>query len=289
MTSIENEYLKITIKNTGAELSSLYNKKSNTELLWQGDATFWSGQAPILFPIVGGLKENTHIHNNTKYQLNRHGFARRSKDWKIEQKNKSCIQCTLTANEATLNVYPFDFTLVVTYTINKNNLSIEHNVTNNGKKTMPFSVGAHPAFNCLSDAGSTYNDYSLKFETTEIAHRHFINKDGLFNDQTELTLNNTDTLQLSEDLFNNDALVFKNLKSKKVSLFKASKKILSLSFKDFPFLGIWAAPKAPFVCIEPWIGHADHIDTNQDLFSKEGSKSLASNETFSVAYQITTA
>ncbi len=286
MISIENEHLKIAIKTTGAELNSLFNKKTNTELLWKGDTTFWSGQAPILFPIVGGLKDNTHIFNGVAYQLNRHGFARRSNDWKIIQLDQNNIQCTLHANKATLDVYPFDFSLVVTYTISENTLNIKHSITNNGQKNMPFSIGGHPAFNCVLDKDTNYNDYSLQFEKTETAERHFLNEEGLLNGETEIVLNKTDALQLNKDLFKNDALIFKNLTSKQISLFKGSIKLLSLTFKDFPFLGIWAAPKAPFVCIEPWIGHADHMNTNQDLFSKDGSKSLSPNETFNVAYQI---
>ncbi len=289
MVSIENEYIKIAIKPTGAELSSLYNKKTNTELLWQGDASFWSGQAPILFPIVGELKNKTYFFKNVAYQLNRHGFARRSNDWKIIQLDQNNIQCTLNSNATTLKVYPFDFSFVITYSITKNKLHIQHKITNNGEEIMPFSIGAHPAFNCVSNKETNYNDYLLKFEEIENAERHFLNGEGLFNGETEIVLNKSDTLPLSKSLFKNDALVFKKLKSKQVSLYKASEKILSVSFKDFPFLGIWAASNAPFVCIEPWIGHADTANTNQNLFSKEGSKSLLSNETFTVAYQITTA
>ncbi|WP_010522364.1 aldose 1-epimerase family protein [Aquimarina agarivorans] len=289
MHNIENDAIKISVKSTGAELASLYNKKTATELLWQGDATYWSGQAPILFPIVGGLKNNSYIHNDKTYQLNRHGFARRSTNWKIEKIDNSSIQCTLTHDKSTLEVYPFEFTLVVNYTLVENTLVIEHHITNNGNEVMPFSIGGHPAFNCPSDKQTGYNDYFLKFETKETVARHFLNEEGLLNGETKTVLNETDKLQLSKDLFKNDALIFKNLKSDQVSLYQSDKKILSVKFENFPFLGIWAAPNAPFVCIEPWIGHADKINSNQNLYTKEGSKSLLQNETFTVAYQISIA
>lgn len=286
MYSIENSFLKITVKNKGAELTSVFNKETNTEMLWQGNPDFWGGQAPILFPIVGELKDGYYIHEDKKYEMHRHGFVRKSSDWLIEIKNDYTIECTFKSSPETLGVFPFDFDFKVRYHLDKKELFVTHYVVNTGTYNMPVSIGGHPAFNCPLDAKTTLEDYYLKFEETEISQKHLLNEKGLLNGQTEDCLQNTDTLHLSETIFNNDALIFKDLKSKKISLYGPSGEMLSVSFSYFPFMGIWSKPKAPYVCIEPWIGHADPEDCDHNLFNKKGSVTLKPNQDYTATYII---
>jgi len=284
--TIENEFLSIQIKKTGAELGSLFDKKKETELLWQGDANYWSGQAPILFPIVGGLKEGKFIYDNKEYELSRHGLARRSNDWKIEKKNETTVKCTLISDKKTLRIYPFDFELIVTYSLKEKKLIIHHEIKNTGAKKMPFSIGGHPAFNCIVNNKTSYSDYYLEFEKEENSDRHFLNEEGLFSGETKLVLNNTNKLPLSNTLFNDDALVFQDLKSKVITLIGPRGSILKVVYQDFKTIGIWAKPKAPFVCIEPWVGYADTINSTQDLFEKEGGQVLEPRKVFDAEYKI---
>ena len=284
--TIENDFLRIQIKNTGAELGSLFNKETQTELLWQGDANYWSGQAPILFPTVGSLKEGKFIYENKEYLLPRHGLARRSNAWKIERESDTAIKCTLTSDKETLKVYPFDFELIIKYTLEAKKLVIGHEVKNTGTSKMPFSIGGHPAFNCKTTNETSYSDYYLEFEKEENTVRHFLNEDGFFNDETALVLDNTNKLQLSDTLFNDDALVFKKLKSKAITLAGKKGKVLKVSYADFKTIGIWAKPGAPFVCIEPWIGYADTVKSTQNLFDKEESEVLEAGKNFGAKYTI---
>ncbi len=284
--TIENEYLRVEIKQLGGEMISLFNKTTNTEMLWQGDPQFWNGQAPILFPTIGNLKNNTYIHNGEKYKLGRHGFARRSNEWLIEKVSNSEITATLAASKTSLEVYPFQFVLEVTYSLNEKRVIVNHKVINLGKEPLPFSIGGHTAYNILAD-GTKHEDYFLSFVETETDKRYFLNNKGLITGETETVLNKTNQLKITETLFDKDALIFKHLKSKRIGLHGPKGQLLEVSFEDFPFIGIWSAPKAPFVCIEPWIGHADTIESTQNLFDKEGSVSLEASKGFEASYSIT--
>ena len=286
MHSIENNFLKIEIAQKGAELTSLFNKQTNTELLWQGDPQYWTGQAPILFPIVGELKEGYHVVGDQKFEIYRHGFVRKSTEWDINKVNDNTIICTFKSNKETLKEFPFHFEFAVRYHLNKNELIVTHIATNTDNKKIPVSIGGHPAFNCPLDNGQQLTDYHLKFETVENAERHLLNEKALYNGKTAPFIKNTDSIKLHDDLFLNDALVFKDLKSKEVSLHGPEGKILSVNYKDFPFLGIWSKPKAPYVCVEPWIGHADTVDSTQNLFDKEGSLILKPNQEYKASYSI---
>lgn len=283
---IENDFLSISVKTKGAELGSIFNKQKKQEMLWQGDAAFWGGQAPILFPIVGSLKGGHYFYEGKKYELPRHGLARKSNSWIVEKIHDLKIKGTLEFSEDTLKIYPFPFLLEVFYEIKESQLSISYKVTNKGKVQMPFSIGAHPAFNCFIGKGIAYTDYWLEFETPETASRYFLTADGLFDGTKELVLDNTNLLQLSEELFSNDALVFFGLKSKNITLKRKEESLLKVSYPDFNVVGLWAAPKAPFVCIEPWIGYADQTNSTHNLFEKNGSKILDANEVFEATYTV---
>jgi galactose mutarotase-like enzyme len=278
-TTISNSILTAQIKHTGAELCSLKDN-SNTEYIWSGNPEFWGKHSPILFPIVGTLKNNSYQYNNTEYQLSRHGFAREM-NFELIDKQENCATFSLTSSEETLKKYPFDFELYLIYTLENTSLKIEYKVFNKGKTKMPFSIGAHPAF----DLPNNFENYSLEFEN-EKPLTFYLLEEGLISNTTEQIQLDKKQLHLNHKLFENDALVFKKTPSKSITILNNSKPILKVSYEDFPDLGIWTPPNAPFICIEPWFGYSDTVETFGNLFEKEGIQVLDSNETFKSQFSI---
>jgi galactose mutarotase-like enzyme len=285
MIRIENEKLTISINAKGAELHSIENKELTLEYLWGGDPEYWGKHAPVLFPIVGTLKEDTYYFEGKAYNLSRHGFAREMKfDTLSHDNTKASFE--LKSNSETKEAFPFEFVLRIHYSLEGNKLVNKYEVVNNDEKTLYFSIGGHPAFNVPLQEGSTYNDYYLEFDTAETVPRWPLH-DGLIRTQPEDFLHNERKIYLSHNLFAKDAIVLKHLKSKTVSLRSgASKHGLTMTIEGFPYLGIWAAPEAPFVCIEPWCGIADSLHHNQQLVSKEGIIVLETGNSWTKAWDV---
>jgi galactose mutarotase-like enzyme len=289
MFIIENEWLKIEIYPKGAELQSVYNKKRSMEYMWSGDPAYWSKKSPVLFPIIGSLKNDTYYFENKAYQLSRHGFAR-DMDFAVTAQTPASITFTLARNDATFEKYPFQFRFDIIYSIKNNQLQVTYRVVNKGEinQKLYFSVGGHPAFKLPVLPGSDYNDYYLEFNKTENAGRWLISKEGLIETRATPLLNNTQKLPLAKELFYTDAIVFKQLRSDKVKLVSNTKEeIFEFEFAGFPYLGIWAARDADFVCIEPWCGIADSVTSNQQLIEKEGINSLDSTDQFERNWKLT--
>ncbi|WP_372938310.1 aldose 1-epimerase family protein [Seonamhaeicola sp.] len=288
MYSIENNKLKVAIKKTGAELCKITSVKNNTEFMWDGNPNIWSGIAPNLFPIIGALKENSYMFENKIYTLPKHGFVRHNEDIELFKETKNSLTFKLSYNDDLLKIYPFKFEFYITFKLIDNTLEISHTVKNTDDKAMYFSVGGHPAFKCPVFENETYEDYSLEFEHIENSNTHLINmQNGLISCKTNPIFNNTTTLPLKHSLFNEDALVFKDLKSRKVTLKShLNGDILTVSYPDFNYLGIWAKPNGNYVCIEPWLGIADNENTNQNFKTKEGIIKLEANKTFNASYFI---
>lgn len=287
MFTIENQHIKAVINAKGAELTQLVYKDHDLDYVWNGDPAFWAKHSPVLFPVVGALKNNTYVYNGRSYQLPRHGFAR-DKQFSIEEHTADTIIFLLRQDEESLRVYPFAFDFRIRYTLYENSLAVTYEVTNTGKENMFFSVGAHPAFKIPLVAGTDYTDYYLQFDQKETAPRWPISKDGLLSTAPLPLLENSNRLPLSKELFSKDALVLKVLNSSIVTLrCDKTERGLRFDFPGFPFLGIWAAKNADFVCIEPWCGIADSTDTNQLLEDKEGINKLASCETFTRTWTVT--
>jgi len=288
MYTLKNDKLEISVKKTGAELCKITSIKNKTDFMWDADPNVWGSYAPNLFPIIGALKEDTYYFEDEKHELQKHGFVRHNEDVILHEQTENSLTFKLISNALLLKKYPFKFEFYITYTLTDNSITVNHTIKNIDTKTMYFSVGGHPAFKCPVFENENYEDYFLEFESVENSKRHTINMDnGLISTETEPVFNNSNKIHLAHDLFNEDALVFKDLKSRTVTL-KSSKNgaILSVNYNDFPYLGIWAKPNGNYVCIEPWLGIADSVTTNQNLKEKEGVLSLAANKTFSAAYNI---
>lgn len=280
MFAIENEQLKIIISPKGAELQSIFNKQTELEYLWSGDPAFWGKKSPILFPIVGTLKNDIYYYRDKPYKLSRHGFAREMA-FDIENQSPGAATFVLRSSEKTLQHFPFEFVFRITYTMQHNSLRVAYNVSNASDEDIYFSVGGHPAFKVPLVEGTVYDDYYLEFNEDETTPRWPISKDGLIEKTPEPLLRETNMLPLTKELFLKDAIVLKKPTSSVVTL-RSDKTVhgFDFDFGDFPYLGIWAAKNADFVCIEPWCGIADSVDTDQQLVNKEGIHKISSAEIF---------
>lgn len=282
MITLENEFLKASLHTHGAELHSLVHKEFDLEYLWNGDKTFWPRHSPVLFPIVGGLIDNTFNYKGESYSLIKHGFAR-DMEFETETSSPDFASFILKSNAETLVSYPFEFLLRISYRLKGTSITVGYEVENPGSETMYFSIGAHPAFNVPLVEGSGYEDYYLEFEKPENSVRHIVSGNAIV--KTEPYFNNESTLPLKADLFYSDALIFKDLKSTRISL-KSSKTDhgFDYNFDGFPYMGIWAAKDAPFVCIEPWCGITDSEGHNQNIEEKEGMIVLSEGNSWSKEY-----
>lgn len=270
MIYLENTELKIAISEKGAELQTIFNKETQLEYLWEGDPAFWGKKSPVLFPIVGTLKNNQFTHNGESYQLSRHGFAR-DKNFKITESGSHRVCLTLDADEETLIQYPFLFRFSITYKIKKNILSCTYQIANMDVKPMYFSVGAHPAFKVPLEEAFQMKDYYLEFNQSESASKWPITAEGLIDENPIPFFHSNNRINLSKELFYGDALVFKQLESSSIRLCNdQSKHGFTFSCTEFPFMGIWSAKEAPFVCLEPWCGIADSVNATGELREKEG-------------------
>ena len=285
--TISNSQLKVSIFNKGTEISSLKSVKTGTEYMWNADPTIWGSHAPVLFPAIGSFRNNECTINGKVYTIPKHGFIRHNEEITLSHRTESALHFTLNYSEKTLAVFPFKFRFQISFQLYNNKLVISHKVENLDNQEIYFSLGAHPAFKCPINNDEEYADYYLEFEKTEHAERTLLSPDGLISDETELILDNTNILNLTPTLFNKDALIFKNLKSKKVRLkSRTSKQVLTVSYSDFKYLGIWSKPNASFVCIEPWLGIADHENTDGNYFKKDGLIALAKAEVFEASYEV---
>ncbi|HLI92921.1 MAG TPA: aldose 1-epimerase family protein [Puia sp.] len=280
MYTIENHDLNVRIHPKGAELQSIYGKHTGLEYLWGGDPAFWARHSPLLFPIVGALKCNTYYFEGKAYTLPRHGFAR-DKEFTVQAQSGDSIQFLLTSDQQTLAVYPFEFELRVSYQLRPVGLATTYQVQNRSASPIYFSLGAHPAFRVPLVPGTAYSDYYLEFDGVQNAPRWPISKDGLIEREPQPLLQGTAVLRLDKQLFQKDALVFKQLVSTGVTLRSGrTPRGLRIDFPGFPYLGIWDAPGADFVCIEPWCGIADSVGSDQQLATKEGINRLESGAVF---------
>lgn len=284
MIVLENQNIKASINPTGAELQSLYHKPLNLEYIWNGDEKFWPRHSPVLFPIVGGLIDDTFLYQGKKYTLAKHGFARDTK-FEVEKTSEHSASFILKSSEETLKSYPFDFLLRLSYKLEQNTITVSYEVENPSNKTIYFSIGAHPAFNIPLTANTVYEDYYLEFEKQETADRSTLN--GNLLKGSVPYLQNQNRIDLKPSLFYQDAIIFKDLKSTTISI-KNNKNShgMSYNFKGFPYMGIWAANDAPFVCIEPWCGIPDLENHNQNIEEKEGIIALTQGEKWANSWSL---
>ncbi len=284
MITLQNDQIQIKVKPLGAELCSVFRKANQLEYMWQASSN-WPKHSPLLFPIVGQLKDNYFKYNDQKFVLPRHGFAR-EKNFSLIEQGPNRLVFKLTHDEETLKVYPFHFNLEVEYALRENTVVITYVVENINSENMYFSIGAHPAFKVPLMENENYNDYKLVFDKEVTADIWSLDK-GLLMDDSKEFLNKKKDLPLTKELFEKDALVFKNFDSASIQIqSKNHAHGMKFNLNGPPFLGLWAAKDANFICIEPWHGIADSVDCNHELISKEGIITLKPKDEFSYSYSI---
>jgi galactose mutarotase-like enzyme len=273
MITLRHEGMEAAIHPLGAELRQLKSTITGMEYLWSGDPAWWGKFSPVLFPIVGTLRANHYQYRGTTYTLPRHGFAR-EKIFRAEQVSDAEALFTLEDDESTRVVYPFRFILQLRYKISEGRLTVSYSVFNPADETLYFSLGAHPAFRVPLIEGLTYDDYKLTFSRPETTGRWPLS-DGLIMDESVPYLDGESVIPLTGDTFARDAIVLKGLQSESIQLHSdRNPHGLRFGIEGWPHLGLWAAPGAPFVCIEPWQGHSDTVSHDGEMPRKPGIVAL---------------
>jgi galactose mutarotase-like enzyme len=291
MPTLTSTTARVEIALHGAELTSFTDLASGREYLWQADPAQWGRHAPLLFPIVGKLPDDTYLHEGKQYKLSQHGFAR-DQEFQVIAHDAHSFTLQLMAGEASKKVYPFEFELRVRYELRGSVLTVGWHVRNPAaaSQDLLFSIGAHPAFVCplRPEAGEQFGDYAFHFDHPVTLQRQLL-ASGLRNGATAPVLTQQATLPLSYELFADDALVFSHFDFTRLTLQKADKTgpFVRMQFDGFPYLGLWTkGPGAAFVCIEPWQGVASPVGPPQELRDKEGILTLAPSQEFDTRYTI---
>jgi len=284
--SIESDLLSVQINQKGAELHSIFSKKTSTEYLWQGDPAIWSQRAPVLFPIVGRLKDGKYIYNEKTYKMPPHGFVAEAPFATIGPQGNT-IAFVYENTAEIQKIYPFEFSLKVAFTLIGNMLETTYQVTNKTDGPIYFSFGSHEGYRCPRSEGETFEDYYLEFDCDADYSSHTVSPNGLLTEPIYPVIENQRILPLRYDLFDNDSLVFANVPSKRVVL--ASKKSsarVEVSYGDCPNLVLWTQAGAPYICIEPWYGLPDFENSDGQFMNKPGIVSLEKGGLFSWKHTI---
>lgn len=273
-------HIKITVDTKGAELKNLI--KNDRDFMWIADSKYWGKTSPVLFPFVGGSKDNKYKYKGQEYEAAMHGFARDNEFTLVEEGEKN-LKFLYKSDQNSLKLYPFNFEFYLNYVITNDGVNIEYLIVNKEDGDMYFSLGAHPAF--IADR-YPIEDYYLEFSEEENLSLYTL--EGMFvGRNTKTYLDKNRKINLNKDIFNNDALIFNNPKSDYISLKNINdSEEIKVSLKEFPWLGIWSPPGAPFVCIEPWCGLADFVDHNGELTEKDGVNKLGKSEKFERVMEI---
>lgn len=276
---LSNEYLEVKVSTKGAELQSI--KYGGKEKLWQGDTSYWLGHAPILFPICGGLKEEKYTFEGKEYTLPKHGFVRFS-EFEVECSEKEKAIFLLCSDKESKKHFPFDYELRITYSLSGSELNVKYDVKNLSHKEMYFSIGAHEGYACPEGIEA----YSIIFDEVENLDSNVLNGE-LLEYNTVNVGKNTNELPLKYDYFLVDALVFLNLKSKMVKLKnRITNEVVTLEFKDHDYFLLWTKPGAKYICMEPWCGIQDFVDSDFDITKKRGVIKLLANEVCTKVHRI---
>lgn len=284
--------LRGTVDTHGGELISFLAAADGagaTEYIWNGDPKFWTGRNPILFPIVGNLKNQTVEIDGTAYHMNRHGFAR-NMEFAVADQGDDFVSLELRENAETLACYPFRFSLRVCHRILEHGFATSFHIENTDERPMPFCIGAHTAFRCPLHEGEQFSDYRVVFAEPEQADSILLTPDGLISADGRLPfLNGTDCFTPDYDLFGRlDTIIFDGLKSTSMSLLHdKTKHGVRMDFEGFPMVAFWTKPGAPYLCLEPWHGCAAAENESGQFEKKPHCMILAPKEAKDLTYTVT--
>jgi galactose mutarotase-like enzyme len=289
MIFIENDWLKVGIERHGAELRKVTHKKNALDYMWTGDEAYWGRVSPILFPIVGRLKEDQYQQDGQTYKMSQHGFLR-DVEFDVAEQTATTVSFVFESLGRFVHVYPYEFKAVIRYSLMEDSLMVQWQILNENKEEMYFSIGAHPAFKVPLVENETIEDYQLNVTPAENQNvMEYELKNALIHEKG--TAIDFSTISLTPSLFAHDALIYSHID--KVTLVSSgSGHGVEVMFQGFPFVGIWSkymeadGTIAPFVCIEPWYGIADTYDTTGNLKEKFGVNKLEAGETFQAEYVV---
>lgn len=269
----ENEYVSIAVKQLGAELSSFKSKETGIEYLWQSNPDVWAGQSPILFPIVGTVLDNKYRVDGKEYEMFRHGIARR-RNFELKEQGDGYLILTQSWNEESLKAYPYKYIFDIEFRLEGKKLTVTHTIKNDDNKTIYFSIGAHPGFNCK------IGDW-LEFEENETLTCEKITPDSILDGKFYPTLKDSKRFDITADVFVDDAHILSGMKSDTVYLKSDFRpQVIKFNFGKVPYLGLWAKPGAEYVCIEPWYGLNDSYEKKADFSEKRDIQKIATDEEF---------
>ncbi len=277
---LKNRTLRIEADTYGAELHSICSVPDGKEYLFDADPQYWKRHAPVLFPIVGSLKDKKLLIGGLEYPMGQHGFAR-DMEFRLSEKTEDSLLFVLESSEETRARFPYDFRLSTGYRLSGTEIAVTWQVENTGSSEMHYQIGGHPAFYCPVDSFlEKQSDYFLKFDSGKPLSYKLLNSDGLL-DWPVYSLETDDGYcGITEDFFDRDALIIEGGQSKAVSLCRPDRKPYLTVLFDAPLYGIWSPAKkqAPFVCIEPWWGRADRADFLGDISEREYDQALQPGE-----------
>lgn len=284
-TVLKSELLTVIINHHGAEISSIKNN-DGLEFIWQADKDVWPRHAPVLFPIVGKLKDNKYTYNSSSYEMGQHGFARDLHFNITENHEDSCV-FELCSGPETKIKYPFDFNFRITYKLAGNTIMTSYAIMNTGSQPMMAAVGAHPGFVCPLEASEKYEDYFLEFEK-ETLHQTPLHNGLRLTAKKKLDLPGK-KLKLSAQLFENDALVFENNQVNNITLrSNKSSHQIKMECNNWPYFGIWSKKgNTRFICLEPWYGITDSEMATGELSEKEGMLTIEAGKEFACSFSVT--
>jgi len=262
---ISNEFICVTVSDLGAEMLSIV--KDGKEYLWNADPKYWPEHSPLLFPYVGRFTDGKYLLNGTEYEMGIHGFARHL-TYTLVEKSDGILVFELCDNDDTYKMYPYHFTLQVCYELTGQTIGITYKVRNLSNERMYFGIGGHPGFALPFDEGLEFADYYLEFEgksfPTRVGHTETCFLSGI---DESFPLEKDSILKLSHTMFDDDAIVLKNMADKVTLKSDKGKRQVTVSYPDLPYLGLWHAPKteAPYICIEPWTSLPSRQDVVEEF------------------------
>ena len=288
MVELSNQYLTVNLHPKGAEIISIVGNQDHIHYMWKRDACQWANSAPILFPIVGAIKNDTCRIDGKEYHMTQHGFARHN-EFEIKNQSQTEVTFTLVSNDEIIKQYPFLFELNVTYKLVENTLTCFINVKNKDHQTIYFQVGGHPAFACPFMENESSNDYYVEFAEYETRNQKVIDvaKRGMSHVQLPF-FDHEKRFFVRQQLFNNDAIVIKDFKSENISIKSLNhQKSIVFHMQGFDHVGLWTAKHVGgLLAIEPWIGHADYVDFDGEFKEKESCVALDTDKEFNVQFAV---
>lgn len=285
LISLKNPHLSLTVDTLGAQMMSL--TAGDTEYLWQGDPAYWSDRAPTLFPFIGRLWNGQYCYRGSTYQMGIHGFAAQS-EFAVAEQGRDFAVLRLSADESILRVYPFRFALDITYRLSGTTVEVTYAVRNEGEAVMPFGIGGHPGFRVPLEAEEKFEDYCLEFSSPCRPDRVGFTPDVYLSGlDTAYPLEDHCRIRLRHDLFDDDAIILKNM-CREITL-KSPRHFIRLSYPRMAYLGIWHWPKtdAPYVCIEPWSSLPARQNVVEDFACKSDLIHLLPGKTYENTWTIT--